>query len=124
VYTKEHIVNDHIKLVYICSNDNVCTVIGDLPALSWCFDKGDELSVSESRLCYSRRFTINIKGSTVEVVIEGAEVLGELKSISFVAYGVKGDMNPEVLYKAVSEYVINICSNTIGKSLPSVADIG
>jgi len=111
VYTKEHIINGHIKVVYVCSDSNTCTAIGDLPALHWCFDVDSELSISELRLCYSKRLIINVEGSIVQVVIEGTEVLGKLRSISFIAYGVRSDLKPEALYRAVSEYIMNTCGN-------------
>jgi len=109
VYVKEYVVDDHVKLVYVC-NSNECLVIGDLPALEWCFEVGEELSIGEVRLCYSRRSEIDVMGDSVHVVIEGAEVLGQLRSVSFVAYDVRGDLRPEALYKAVVNYVNTACS--------------
>ena len=116
MYTKEHIINDHIKVVYVCNNRDACIVIGDLPALHWCFDEVDELSISESKLRYSKRLTINVEGNKVQVVIEGAEVLGKVRSIGFIAYGVGSDLNPEVLYRAISKYVMNTCGYAISRS--------
>ncbi|MCD6428545.1 MAG: hypothetical protein J7L12_02890 [Desulfurococcales archaeon] len=116
MYTKEYVVNDHIKVVYVCNENGACIVIGDLPALYWCFDEDDELSVSESRLCYSKRLTINVEENVVQVVIEGAEVLGKVRSVSFIAYGVRSNLNPEVLYRVISEYVMSVCSNSISRS--------
>ncbi len=116
MYTKEYIINDHIKVVYVCSDRDACTVIGDLPALHWCFDEDDELSISESKLRYSRRQIINVEGNVVQVVIEGAEVLGKVRSISFIAYGVRSDLNPGVLYRAISEYIMNACNNAVSRS--------
>ena len=114
VYIKEYVIDDHVKIVYICDGSE-CLVIGDLPALEWCFEMNDELSISEVKVCYSEKLIVEIEDSTIQVVIEGAEVLGRLRSISFIAYGVRSDLEPEAIYRAVINHINSVCSRSSGR---------
>jgi len=111
---KEYVIDDHIKIVYICDGSE-CLVIGDLPALDWCFEINDELSISEVKVCYSEKSVVEIKENTVQVVIEGAEVLGKLRSIGFIAYGVRDSLEPKAVYRAVINYISSVCSRLSGR---------
>ena len=115
MFTKEYVINEHIKVVYVCGDNGNCVVVGDLPALPWCFDVEGELSVSTSKLYY-KSIRVDIEGRSTRLVIEGAKVLGSLRSIGFVAYDVESNVRPDILYSKVSEHVIKMCEGKVEES--------
>ncbi|MCC6046787.1 MAG: hypothetical protein LM571_01150 [Desulfurococcaceae archaeon] len=105
MYTREYVVQGFIKLLLVCSEEP--HVVGDLPALPYCFGCSKFLEVDGVRVCYSEELTLP---SGVTVVVSGTEVLGELRSVSFVARNVTCDVDPGSLLRAVEDYIMSTCS--------------
>ncbi|MCX8184929.1 MAG: hypothetical protein RMI56_00050 [Sulfolobales archaeon] len=108
-YCKEYVIRDFLKVVVVCSEEP--HAVGDLPGLPYCFKCVKSVSTSDSRLCYSEEITLP---SGRRVVIEGAEVFGEMKSISYIVRGIDCSIDPEELYEETSTLVLSVCRN-IGK---------
>ena len=100
----EHIIDDFIKIVFVCENEKA-TVVGDLPALPWCFECSEELVCSSARICRSSIKRIG----RYEVVIESTNIEGKLKSIGFLAYNVKCNEDPRTLYESIRNYIVEMC---------------
>jgi hypothetical protein len=119
VYTGEYVVRGFVKLLLVCSEEP--HVVGDLPALPYCFGCPKSLEVEGARVCYSEELALP---SGVIVVIGGTEVFGELRSVSFVARNVTCDVDPDSLLRAVEDYVTFRCSNTREGALESARSRG
>gem|GEM_PF-634095 len=105
MYTAEYVVRGFIKLLLVCSEEP--HVIGDLPALPYCFSCSKSLEVGGVRMCYSEELTLP---SGITVVVGGAEVFGELRSITFLARKVTCDVDPGSLLRDIENYVTSKCS--------------
>ncbi|MCX8208380.1 MAG: hypothetical protein RMH84_03610 [Sulfolobales archaeon] len=103
-YYREYVVRDFLKVVVVCSEEP--HAIGDLPALPYCFKCEKSISAGGFRLCYSEEVALP---SGRRVVVEGAEVLGEMRSVSYVIRGVDCSVDPEELYEEVSALVERVC---------------
>ncbi len=101
---REHVVCDFLKVVVVCSEEP--HAVGDLPGLPYCFGCERSLSIGGDRLCYSDEMPLP---SGRRVVIEGTEVLGELRSVSYVVRGVNCSVDPRELYEEVSALVLSAC---------------
>ncbi len=103
---KEYTVGEFIKLVSVCGENSMADLVGDLPALPYCFPKSECLQVGGVEVCWSdwlrlRGFSVRIESSTVE---------GVPKSISFHARGIKCDEVSEEIYYVVRDYILSKCS--------------
>lgn len=107
MYTREYVVRGFIKLLLVCSEEP--HVIGDLPALPYCFSCSKILEVEGIRMCYSEELTLP---SGITVVVGGTEILGELRSISFLARNITCDVDPDSLLRDVENYITSRCSNS------------
>ncbi len=104
MFFREHVVRDFLKVVVVCSEEP--HAVGDLPGLPYCFGCEKSLSIGGDRLCYSEEMPLPSGG---RVIIEGANVLGELRSVSYIAKGVECSVDPERLYEEVSALITRIC---------------
>ncbi|MEM0066319.1 MAG: hypothetical protein QXT76_05280 [Sulfolobales archaeon] len=103
-YYKEYVVRDFLKVVLVCSEEP--HAIGDIPSLPYCFGCDKSISVGKDRVCYSEEITLP---SGKKVVIEGAEVLGVLRSISYIVKEIECSINPEELYEEISAFIREYC---------------
>ncbi len=103
----EHKVGSFIRISLICKGDS-CSVVGDLPADPWCFNTGSELRVKDSVVLWSE--PINVDGLRIRVC--GTYVGNELKSVLFIAEGVKPSVNLENLLNKVRSFIKNECGGT------------
>ncbi|MEO3992834.1 MAG: hypothetical protein QN229_00740 [Desulfurococcaceae archaeon TW002] len=102
----EYVVGEFIKLVSVCNENGMADLIGDLPALPYCFPKRECFQVGSVEVCWSdwlriRDFSVRIECSTVE---------GVTKAISFHVRGIKCDEVSGEIYHIVRDYIINKCS--------------
>ncbi|PUA33322.1 MAG: hypothetical protein B7O98_02520 [Zestosphaera tikiterensis] len=104
-YVLEHIVEEHVKIVYVCKAEGHGDVIGDVPGLKYCFSKQDCLEVNSSLICWSPWMLVD----DLEVRFEGAYVGDELKTIAFQARNVNCSLSPEDLYSKVINILSNLC---------------
>lgn len=102
---REYVVRDFMKVVVVCSEEP--HAIGDLPGLPYCFGCDRHLSVGNAIICYSNEISLPTRG---RVIIEGAKVLGEIRSISYIVKGVECSVDPGKLYEEVVELVEKLCS--------------
>lgn len=110
-YYREHVVREFLKVVVVCSEEP--HAVGDLPGLPYCFKCLKDVSAGSSRLCYSEEIVLP---SGRRVVVEGAEVLGEMRSVSYVVRGIDCSVDPEELYEEVSTLVMDVCKDLGGRS--------
>lgn len=102
----EYVVEEFIKLVSVCNEDGTADLIGDLPALPYCFSKDECFHVGNVEVCWSewlrlRDFSVRVEGSRVEEAF---------KSISFHVKEIKcSDVSKEIYYM-VRDYILEKCS--------------
>ncbi|MEM2007406.1 MAG: hypothetical protein QXG17_06490 [Sulfolobales archaeon] len=101
---REHVVRDFLKVVVVCSEEP--HAVGDIPGLPYCFSCDKSVTVGEGRVCYSGELALP---SGKKVVIEGAEVLGVLRSISYLVREIECSVNPEELYEEISAFIREYC---------------
>lgn len=104
VRVREYTVNDFLKIVIVCSNNP--HAVGDLPALPYCFSCDKSMFLGEVRLCYSEEIVLP---SGERLVVEGSEVMGKLKSVSYIVKGIDCEVSPEELYAKISNFVERAC---------------
>jgi len=102
----EYVVEEFIKLVSVCNEDGTADLIGDLPALPYCFSRSECFQVGNVDVCWSewmrlRDFLVRIEGSAVE---------GVLKAISFHVKGIKCEEASKEIYYVVRDYILRECS--------------
>lgn len=102
----EHIVEEFIKLVSVCNEDGTADLIGDLPALPYCFIKSECLQVGNVEICWSEWLRVN----DFLVRIEGSTIEGTLKAISFHVKGIKCEEVSKDIYYILRDYVLSKCS--------------
>lgn len=105
-YTLEYTLRGHLKAVLIC-REGENTLISDTEPLPWCFECSDKISVKGGTICHSSKIIID--GN--EVVLEGMEVLGELKVVGFIAYVNDCKIDPEKILDKVTSYIVNVCTS-------------
>ncbi len=105
----EHVVKDHIKIVYLCEEDEGIAV-GDLPLLPWCFKCRDELKVLKVSICWSDDIVLKINDREVKLRIELGHVEGKQYSIMFMLNGIKCSWNPDKVYTFVEKFIHEVCS--------------
>lgn len=107
VHFREHVIRNFLKVVIVCSEEP--HAVGDLPGLPYCFSCDKSIAIGEDRLCYSREISLP---SGRRVVVEGTEILGELRSVSYLVKGVDCSVNPEELYEEVSALIAGLCGES------------
>ena len=104
VQVREYTVDGFLKIVIVCSDEP--HAVGDLPALPYCFSCDKQVILDGTRLCYSQEMVLP---SGERVIVEGGEVMGEFRSVSFVIKGIDCEASPEDLYSKVSDAVKDAC---------------
>lgn len=102
----EYVLEEFIKLVSVCNEDGTADLIGDLPALPYCFSKSECIRVSNVEVCWSEWVRLR----NLSVRIEGATVEGVLKATSFHVRGVKCEEVSMETYYVVRDYILRECS--------------
>lgn len=106
-YFKEYVVRDFLKVVVVCSEEP--HAVGDLPGLPYCFRCDKSISINKDKVCHSEEIPLPSGG---RVIVEGTEVLGELRSISYIARGIDCSLDPEKLYREVADLVVSLCRSS------------
>jgi len=104
----EHIIHNYLKVTYICE-EGVGEVIGDIPGGPFCFEKYECVEESGQKVC----LTAEIPAQGITLRFEGAKIFGELRTIRFIAYGVKCDADPIQLYTKAKELLQRTCGENI-----------
>ncbi|MGC8974630.1 MAG: hypothetical protein ACP5KB_00345 [Thermoprotei archaeon] len=105
----EYVVEEFVKLVSVCNEDGTADLIGDLPALPYCFTKSECLQVSNVEICWSEWLQIN----DFLVRIEGSTIEGVLKAISFHVKGIKCEKVSKDIYYILCDYILSKCSTGV-----------
>jgi hypothetical protein len=106
VRVTEYVVEEFVKIVAVCGDDGTADLVGDLPALPYCFPKSECLHVGNVEVCWSEwlrlgDFSLRVEGSTVE---------GILKAISFHIKGIKCEEVSGDIYYVVRDHILKECS--------------
>ncbi len=103
----EHVVRNHLKVVYVCSDDGLCDVFGDVTPVRSCVQVEQCLSIDNVDSCITRWF--EIEGLSIRLTV--AKVAGEYHVISFQASRVSQGFDAERLVSIVEEFARRACSS-------------